>query len=134
MAADEEAYPDGRTFNPARWLDPSFPTYKEPLTKFPNFDHFLAFGHGRRACPGYSFTESSLLIMIARLAWACDIKRAVDPATKQELELEIVYEPVPNPKPLPFPADIAPRSLERIELVRKEVEASRKVDPLLGGY
>jgi cytochrome P450 len=31
ISRDPELYPDLETFNPLRWLDPKFPTYKEPL-------------------------------------------------------------------------------------------------------
>lgn len=130
MSLDPEMYPDGLNFNPARWLEPSYPTYKEPLTVHPNLQHFSSFGFGRRACPGFNFTERSLIIMVARFAWACNIKHAIDPATKKEIELNIVYEPVANPRPLPFPAVIEARSEERMTLVRKEVEKAAERDPL----
>ena len=130
MSLDPDLYPDGLTFNPARWLEPSYPTYKEPLTIHPNLQHFSSFGFERRACPGFNFTERSLTIMVARFAWACNIKRAVDPATKQEIELNIKYEPVANPRPLPFPAVIEARNQERMELVRKAVQQALADDPL----
>lgn len=130
MSVDPDLYPDGFNFNPARWLDPAYPTYKEPLTIHPNLQHFTSFGFGRRACPGFNFTERSITIMVARFAWACNIKRAVDPATKKQVELNIVYEPVANPRPLPFPAAIEPRSKERTELVKLAVQAAIDSDPL----
>jgi cytochrome P450 len=44
---DPELYPDPETFNPARWLEKSYPTYREPLTTFPNLQNYSSFGFGR---------------------------------------------------------------------------------------
>ncbi|ORY58411.1 cytochrome P450 [Pseudomassariella vexata] len=128
--ANYNLYPDGAVFNPDRWLNPAYPTYREPLIVYPNLLNFTSFGYGRRVCPGPNFTERTLTIMTARIAWACDIKKRIDPATKKEMPLNIRYEPTPNPKPLPFPSDIKPRNKKRTELVRKEAERRRATDPL----
>lgn len=130
MLSNEELYPNGQEFDPARWLDPSYPTFKEPLAVYPNLQNFASFGFGRRACPGAHFTELAITLMVARIAWACNIKKAIDPETKREIELNIQYEPTVNPKPLPFPAVIEPRSIARSELIAKEVNQARRNDPL----
>lgn len=70
-------YPDGETFNPTRWLDNSYPTFKEPLEQFPNIKRYSSFGFGRRICPGFEIAERSLFIQIASLAWACRISKTV---------------------------------------------------------
>ena len=70
---DEELYPDADNFRPERWLEPSWPTFKEPLDKFPNLQAFSAFGFGRRICPGINIAERSLYILISRIAWSSDI-------------------------------------------------------------
>ncbi|KAI0175412.1 cytochrome P450 [Pestalotiopsis sp. NC0098] len=127
---ERDLYPDGAVFNPDRWLNPAFPTYKEPLTVYPNLTNFTSFGYGRRACPGTNFTERALTVMVARIAWGFNIKKPIDPATKKEVILRIQYEPTPNPKPLPFPADITPRSKERSAIIMTEAEKTRKNDPL----
>ena len=68
-------YPDPESFIPERWLEPGYPTYKEPLSTFPNLQNFSAFGFGRRICPGQSIAERSLNLLVARIAWACEIRR-----------------------------------------------------------
>lgn len=107
---DKEMYPDQQVFNPARWLEPSYPTYQEPLTEFPNCKNFVPFGYGRRACPGLDFAERALVIMVAQLACAFDIRKPQDPISGEPVHIEIEYEKGPNPKPLPFPCDISLRS------------------------
>ena len=36
ISREESTYPQGNEFKPQRFLDPKYPTYKEPLTEFPN--------------------------------------------------------------------------------------------------
>ena len=78
---EDTLYPDPETFIPERWLEPSYPTYKEPLTTYPNLQNYSAFGFGRRICPGQNIAERSLNILAARIAWGCDVGRkdGVDP-------------------------------------------------------
>jgi cytochrome P450 len=71
-------YPDPESFRPERWLEPGWPTFKEPLTQHPNLQNFSAFGFGRRICPGQHIAERSLYILIARIAWSCDISMMKD--------------------------------------------------------
>ncbi|KAK1966750.1 putative cytochrome P450 oxidoreductase [Colletotrichum sublineola] len=114
---DKTEYPDGELFNPARWLDPSYPTYREPLTVYPNCRKFAAFGYGRRACPGVEFSERTLVIMVAKLAWAVDIRWPLD-RDGNALRQEIEYEPVPAPRPMKFRCGITARNLGRVEVIK----------------
>lgn len=68
-------YPQGNEFNPQRFLDPKYPTYKEPLTEFPNLNGDRAFGYGNRSCPGVDLTQNELLTLIGSLIWAFEIRR-----------------------------------------------------------
>ncbi|KAM0341693.1 hypothetical protein ACHAPU_009941 [Fusarium lateritium] len=118
---DKQMYPDQQLFNPARWLEDSYPTYKEPLTEHPNLKNYVAFGFGRRACPGYDFSERTLVILVAQIAWACEISKPVDPVTNKPVEITLRHEPTPNPKPLAFPCDVRPRSAGKVKIVGGEV-------------
>ncbi|KAL7908167.1 cytochrome P450 [Trichoderma velutinum] len=75
---DPTLYPDPESFCPERWLEPSWPSYREPLTQFPNLQNFSAFGFGRRICPGQSIAERSLNIVVARIGWGCTVSKLRD--------------------------------------------------------
>ncbi|KAF7186677.1 Cytochrome P450 monooxygenase [Pseudocercospora fuligena] len=75
ISREESTYPQGNEFKPQRFLDPKYPTYKEPLTEFPNLNGDRAFGYGNRSCPGVDLTQNELLTLIGSLIWAFEIKR-----------------------------------------------------------
>ncbi|QRW13569.1 cytochrome P450 family protein [Ceratobasidium sp. AG-Ba] len=54
MSRNERIYRNPETFDPDRFLDPNVP-------------HLLAFGWGRRACPGMHYAQASLSITIASI-------------------------------------------------------------------
>ncbi|KAF5528007.1 Cytochrome P450 monooxygenase psoD [Colletotrichum aenigma] len=128
---DPEQYPDPEVFNPDRWLDPSFPTYKEPLTQYPNLQNYSAFGHGRRICQGINIAERSLNLKIAMLAWGCNVTRAKNSAGEGIIPPVYNFVEGFNVQPKHFDFDLKPRSPERTELIEKAYEQSLKDDPLL---
>ena len=50
---DEREFPDAETFRPERWLGPGRPS-----------GTFLAFGHGRHACPGNNLAVMTLVTLL----------------------------------------------------------------------
>jgi hypothetical protein len=68
-------YPDPEAFNPMRWIDSKYPTYKEPLTQYPTIVNMSQFGYGRRTCQGMTVTEADLIAGIGSIAWLFNISK-----------------------------------------------------------
>lgn len=107
---NEATYPDAETFNPARWLEATYPTYKEPLTKHPNLNGHSQFGFGQRTCQGLPMVEQDLFLAMGGMAWAFNIdkKRRADGS-----EIPVHwndFSPLLIAKPAPFVFDATPRS------------------------
>ncbi|KAI1434383.1 cytochrome P450 2C3 [Xylaria sp. CBS 124048] len=135
MTRDENVYPDGESFNPARWLDPSYPTYKEPLTTYPKLNGFSQFGFGRRTCQGIPLVEQDLYLAMGGMAWAFDIrkkKKLVQKGSRTEIEEVPVhwndFTPLLIAKPQPFEFEAVVRSEERRGILRRMWEDGRGTD------
>ncbi|KAK8124281.1 uncharacterized protein PG998_000040 [Apiospora kogelbergensis] len=109
ITRDETTYPDAETFNPARWLEPKYPTYKEPLSMYPNLAGFSQFGFGRRTCQGVPIVEMDLFLAMGGMAWAFRIqkKRNAD-GTEVPVHWND-FTPLLIAKPSPFEFDLVPR-------------------------
>ena len=127
---DPSLYPEPETFLPARWLEPSYPTYREPLTQHPTTTNYSAFGFGRRICPGQHIADRSLDILVARIAWACDITKKVGRDGKVIDVPHYNYVSGFNVQPEPFAFNLKARSEERWKVVSEEYETGRRNDPL----
>lgn len=125
-------YPDPETFKPERWLDPSYPTYREPLTTYPNMHNYSAFGFGRRICPGRNIAERSLYLQVARVAWMCDVRKKRDGEGREIVPPWYDYTAGFNVQPNWFPFEVEARSEERLRVLEGEIEVNRRSDPLLG--
>lgn len=126
---DETRYPDPDIFNPDRWLDPKFPTYREPLTEYPTLTNTLMFGAGRRQCPGMAVGTRNVYIQAMMLAWACDFGRARHAKTGEEI-IPPEYDMCSgfNVRPLPFEYTLRARSAERMASVQDAYRKALAVD------
>lgn len=113
---DPILYPDPENFRPERWLEPSWPTYREPLTQFPNLQNFSAFGFGRRICPGQAIAERSLNIAVARVGWGCTVSKM------KGVEVPLYdYTTGLNVQPKKFRFDLEVRGIHVLKLLREKV-------------
>ncbi|KAJ8606892.1 hypothetical protein MRB53_040645 [Persea americana] len=117
ISREADKYPKGDQFIPERWLEPSWPSYKEPLTEFPNLSGDRAFGYGNRACPGVDLTQMELITLFGALAWSFDIK----PKNPENMPW---YEVNPYVITMckPFPIDIIPRTEAKRQWILDEVK------------
>jgi hypothetical protein len=69
ISRDPEVFHDPDVWNPMRWLENKYPTYQEPLTKFPTITGYSQFGYGRRTCQGMGVTEADLFVGLGSMAW-----------------------------------------------------------------
>lgn len=126
ITRDESVYPDAETFNPSRWLDPSYSTYRAPLTQYPNLNGYSQFGFGRRTCQGVPIVEQDLFLTMGGMAWAFDIRKKRD-ATGKELPVHWNdFTPLLIAKPVRFPFDAVPRSEERMRKMTDMYEDAKE--------
>lgn len=69
ISRDPEIFHEPDAWNPMRWLESKYPTYQEPLSKFPTITSYSQFGYGRRTCQGMGVTEADLFVGIGSMAW-----------------------------------------------------------------
>jgi hypothetical protein len=110
---NEQKYPDPENFRPERWLEPSWPTYQEPLSQYPTIMGMTSFGWGQRSCLGQSLTRDETVVACGGLLWAYNLVKKkgpngklIDPPLNKSNSLLIV-------KPDPFDMAFEPRSEKR---------------------
>ncbi|KAK1777554.1 cytochrome P450 [Copromyces sp. CBS 386.78] len=120
ITRDETTYPDAETFNPSRFLLPSYPTYRSPLTTYPNLSGFSQFGFGRRTCQGVPIVEQDLFLTMGGMAWAFTITKKTDPVTGREVPVHWNdYTPLLIAKPCRFPFEAVPRDEHKVKKMRE---------------
>ncbi|KAK0223130.1 cytochrome P450 [Armillaria fumosa] len=115
---DPDVYDEPEDFNPDRYL------LTEHGTKLgvddSAFRSNLAFGSGRRICPGIHLANNSLMLNTMNLIWAFQFSRAEDSVTNATLPIDIFnYEKGILTAPRPFPCRITPRSEGKAKLIKR---------------
>jgi len=108
---DEDMYPDPDTFKPERFI---LDGKRNPLVLDPEM---VAFGFGRRVCPGRHLASSSVWITVASMLATFNIEKAVDEEGKI-VEPSYEYFPGVISSPLPFRCSIAPRSRQAMDVIQ----------------
>ncbi|GJE99700.1 cytochrome P450 [Phanerochaete sordida] len=119
---DPTVYPDPTTFVPERFLRtaPDGRVALDPSVPDPTH---VAFGFGRRECPGRFMAYQSIWLALARLLAAFSIDRARDADGRPVVpKAEYVWGLTNHPKP--FPCDIRPRSREHAALVTEALDVA----------
>ncbi|KAK1140890.1 hypothetical protein N8T08_009763 [Aspergillus melleus] len=98
---DPKLYPDPMAFKPERFLQTD--------NHMPELDpHKMAFGFGRRTCPGRFLADSNLYLAVARSLTLFHILKPV--VSGQVIEPPNDFQPGIVSQPAPFKLDIRPRS------------------------
>ncbi|KAF7373039.1 Cytochrome P450 [Mycena sanguinolenta] len=112
MLHDESIYPDPHSFKPERFLlsDGKLNSaIRDPET--------VAFGFGRRICPGRHMAVASIWIVVASILSTFNIDKAIG-EDGREIEPTDEYSPGILSTPLPFKCSITPRSPQAVEAIQ----------------
>ncbi|KAK7695491.1 hypothetical protein QCA50_000127 [Cerrena zonata] len=94
MHNDEEYYADATVFNPWRFAelrDGEGESLKHQMAS--TNKEYLAFGHGKDACPGRFFATNSLKVMLAHLVLNYDIKFEEEGVLPKSLRIATMHTP-----------------------------------------
>jgi hypothetical protein len=85
--------------------------------------HHYGYGAGRRICPGMHLAERTQWRITAKLLWAFNIERQIDPATGKpvEIDAESYHEGISH-CPKPFKVNFVSRSKAHRDVIFKEFQ------------
>ncbi|KAK7692396.1 hypothetical protein QCA50_004021 [Cerrena zonata] len=114
MLHDPDDYPDPERFNPGRFLKDGRinPDVRDPLQ--------LAFGFGRRICPGRWLSSASLFMTIASVLHTLDIRPILEPDGKPYDPFTTIVDGVIL-SPDKIPCTLSPRSQSAERLICDDV-------------
>ncbi|KII85199.1 hypothetical protein PLICRDRAFT_116720 [Plicaturopsis crispa FD-325 SS-3] len=116
---DSDMFDNPDIFEPDRFLRSEYGT--KPGADDRDFRHTLAFGCGRRICPGIHLANNSLMLNAMNLIWAFNFDLAVDPQTRLPIPVDILnYHKARKgilTGPEPFECAITPRSAHHASLI-----------------
>ncbi|KAJ7764633.1 cytochrome P450 [Mycena maculata] len=110
ISHDEQVFSDPFAFRPERFLNKESPL-PDPST--------IAFGWGRRICPGRFLAENSLWLHVATILACFNISPAI--GNDGKIVPPRNYTSGMASRPLPFPCSITPRNEAAVELVKHSV-------------
>ncbi|KAJ6472593.1 cytochrome P450 [Mycena sanguinolenta] len=105
-------YPDPHSFKPERFL-----LSEGKLNSAIRDPETVAFGFGRRVCPGKHMAAASLWIVVASILSTFNIKKAIG-EDGREIEPTQEYSPGVISTPLPFKCSITPRSPQAVAVIQ----------------
>ena len=123
--SESQGYVDPEAYNPDRFL--GHPRMADSYAGSPdwqNRDHY-GYGAGRRICPGIHLAERTQWRLNARLLWAFEIQRKIDPKTNKPMPIDVDnYHEGISHTPAEFPVVFKPRSKAHAELIKREMSAA----------
>ncbi|TDL20244.1 cytochrome P450 [Rickenella mellea] len=116
MLHDPSVYTDPSSFSPERFLPKEDGRNPEPDPSQ------VAFGFGRRICPGRHMGSAALWIAITSFLASFDISPAINPDTGLEEEVKVGFTSGLVCHPLPFTYRITPRSENAVAHIRQTAD------------
>ncbi|KAG8997242.1 hypothetical protein FRB90_012552 [Tulasnella sp. 427] len=125
---DPNVYENPDEFNPDRFIESEFGTKPEAREGDKDRRNNLAFGSGRRICPGIHLANNSLRINTVNLLWGFNFLKAKDPATGKEITPDVWdYAKGILTCPNPFKCEIVPRSQHHKEIIERQFAEATEV-------
>jgi cytochrome P450 len=123
---DPARYINPSAFDPERFLgDDTSSAESAKSIDVSRRDHF-GFGAGRRICPGINVADRSMLLGIARIFWAFNVKPKLGNDGKITLPQQDDFVPGFVAIPKKFDVVVTPRSEGKEEIVKREWQSVKK--------
>lgn len=120
---DPARYPNPSVFDPERFIGDNTSSMESANSiNVSQRDHF-GFGAGRRICPGMNVADRSMLLGVARIFWAFDVKPKKGATMPVQDDFEEGFVAIPKK----FEVSVRPRSEEREQVVRREWEEAKDI-------
>ncbi|EAU89623.1 hypothetical protein CC1G_02512 [Coprinopsis cinerea okayama7 len=110
---DPTRFPEPDSFKPERYLTKDGKIVTSVLDS-----EDVAFGYGRRICPGREMASDTLLLLALSLLACFDIKPGVDKATGTRKKLKMETPTGLIAMPMPFDCEVTPRSPKHLSLLK----------------
>ncbi|KAG9011259.1 hypothetical protein FRB94_003267 [Tulasnella sp. JGI-2019a] len=128
ISHDPNVYEDPSAFNPDRFMESEFGTKPEARVDDKDRKNTLAFGSGRRICPGIHLATNSIRLNVMNLLWAFNFKKALDSKTGKEIEPDTWdFAKGILTCPNPFDCRIEPRSPHHAEIIEHNFQEATHV-------